>query len=120
MTADESKSDSTRCAWRNLRVQNRLCVRKWETFEGFQADMGDRPEDLVLVARDPHKRWSKANCYWGPKYKACVYHARARIITWNGISTSIGDWGRRLKIRPNTIASRLYRGWGVERALGGQ
>jgi hypothetical protein len=120
MTADEDRSDSTRCAWRNLKVQNRRCVRKWETFEGFLADMGDRPEVLVLVARDPHKRWSKSNCYWGPKYKACVYHARARIITWNGISTSIGDWGRRLKIRPSTIASRLYRGWDVERALTGR
>ena len=120
MTTDESKSESTRCAWRNLKVQNRRCVRKWETFEGFLADMGDRPEGLVLVARAPHKRWSKSNRYWGPKYKACVYHARARIITWNGISTSIGDWGRRLNISPNTIASRLYRRWDIERALTGQ
>jgi hypothetical protein len=82
--------------------------------------MGDRPEGMVLVARDPHKRWSKSNCYWGPKYKACVYHARARIITWNGVSTSIGDWARRLKIRPNTIVTRLNRGWDVERALTGK
>ena len=94
------RKQSTRCVWRNLRVQNRRCVRKWDTFEGFRADMGDRPNGLVLVARDPLKPWSKANCYWGPRYKACVYHSRARIITWNGISTSIGDWGRRLRSGP--------------------
>ena len=111
---------STQWAWRNLRVQTRQCVAKWRTFDGFLADMGLRPKGLVLVARDPQKPWSKANCYWGPKYKASVYHSRARIITWNGISTSIGDWARRLKISPNTVVSRLYRGWDVERALTGQ
>jgi hypothetical protein len=95
-------------------------VAKWRTFDEFLADMGFRPKGLVLVARDPLKPWSKANCFWGPRYEACVYHSRARIITWNGISTSIGDWARRLKISPNTIASRLYRGWDVERALTGQ
>jgi hypothetical protein len=117
MTADKRRTESTRCAWRNLKVQDRQFVRKWKKFEGFLKDMGDRPDGLVLVARDPQKRWSKANCYWGPRYKAFVYHSRARIITWNGISTSIGEWARRLKIRPNTIVTRLHRGWDVERAL---
>jgi hypothetical protein len=85
-----------------------LCAQVGDFSRGSWLIWEIAPEGLVLVARDPHKRWSKSNCYWGPKYKACVYHARARIITWNGISTSIGDWGRRLKIRPCTIASRLY------------
>ena len=120
MTTNEREAESTKCAWRNLKVQNRRCARKWDTFEGFLADMGDRPDGLVLVARDPQKPWSKANCYWGPRCKACVYHSRARIITWNGISTSIGDWARRLKIRQNTIVTRLNRGWDVERALTGK
>ena len=114
------KRQSTQCAWRNLRIQTRQCVAKWRTFDEFLADMGFRPKGLVLVARDPQKPWSKANCFWGPRYKACVYHSRARIITWNGISTSIGDWARRLKISSNTIVSRLYRDWDVERALTGQ
>jgi hypothetical protein len=111
---------STQCAWRNLRVQVRQCVAQWRTFDGFLADMGFRPKGLVLVARDPQKPWSKANCFWGPRYKACVNHARARIITWNGISTSIGDWARRMNIKPTTLVSRLYRGWDIERALTGQ
>jgi hypothetical protein len=120
MSADKCRTESTRCAWRNLKVQNRRFVRRWDTFEGFLEDMGDRPDGKVLVARDAEKLWSKENCYWGPRYKACIYHSRARPITWNGISTSIGDWARRLKISPNTIASRLYRRWDVERALTGQ
>jgi hypothetical protein len=117
MTDNERRTSSTKCAWRNLKVQDRRSVRKWETFEGFLEDMGQRPDGLVLVARNPRKPWSKANCYWGPRYKACVHHARARVITWNGISTSIGDWARRMNIKPNTLVSRLYRGWDIERAL---
>jgi hypothetical protein len=118
--ASKRRIQSTQCAWRNLKVQNRECVEKWDTFEGFLADMGLRPRGLVLVARDPQKLWTKSNCFWGPRYKACAYHSRARIITWNGISTSVGDWGRRLNIRPNTIITRLHRGWDVECALTGQ
>jgi hypothetical protein len=112
------RRQSTQCAWRNLSVQSRPFVAKWRKFDGFLADMGLSPKGLVLVARDPRKPWSKANCFWGLRYKACVYHSGARIITWSGISTSVGDWARRLKIRPNTIITRLDRGWDVHRALG--
>ena len=120
MTKTANGMDSTRCAWRNLRLQNRKWIPKWDAFEGFLADMGPRPPGMVLVARDPQKPWSKANCYWGPRYKACVHHRRARIITWKGTSTSVGDWARTLDISPNTIASRLYRGWEDGEALTGQ
>jgi hypothetical protein len=115
--AAKRRIQSTQCAWRNLKVQKRECVAKWDTFDGFLEDMGIRPKGKVLVARNPIELWSPSNCYWGPRYKACIYHARARIITWNGSSTSIGDWARQLKISPNTIVSRLHRGWSVERAL---
>jgi hypothetical protein len=122
MTKTANGMDSTRCAWRNLRLQNRKWIPKWDTFEGFLADMGPRPSasDKVLVARDAQKPWGKANCYWGPRYKACVNHRRARIITWKGTSTSIGDWGRTLNVKPGTIVSRLYRGWKVGEALKGK
>ena len=116
----ELRMKSTLCAWRNLGVQNRQCVAEWGTFEGFFADMGLRPEGLVLAAHEPCQPWSKANCYWGLRYKACVYHAKARIITWNGRSTSIGDWARVMKINPNTLVSRLNRCWDVGRALSPQ
>ena len=116
----ERRMKSTQCAWRNLQVQNRRCVAEWDSFEAFLADMGLRPEGLFLVAHEPCQPWSKANCYWGLRYKACVYHAKARIITWNGISTSIGDWARVMKINPNTLVSRLNRGWDVGRALSPQ
>ncbi|MFP5205905.1 MAG: hypothetical protein ACLGSH_11160 [Acidobacteriota bacterium] len=106
----QHKIQSTRYAWRNLKVQNRASVAKWRTFEGFLEDMGIRPDGMVLVVRDRDKPWSKSNCYWGARYKAGVIHARARKITWKGITTSAADWGRQLNIKPGTIVSRLYRG----------
>jgi len=113
----QRKERSTRCAWRNLNVQGRQSIAKWHTFDGFLADMGLRPDGLVLIARDPKKPWSKSNCYWGPRYLASKYHGGARIIEWNGTSASVAEWARRLNIGPNTIITRLHRGWDVERAL---
>ena len=37
----------------------------WRTFEGFYADMGDKPNDeMVLTRLDPHADYCPANCIW--------------------------------------------------------
>jgi hypothetical protein len=36
----------------------------WLTFEGFYADMGERPEGMTLDRKDPHGNYEPSNCRW--------------------------------------------------------
>lgn len=37
---------------------------KWQTFEGFLEDMGERPAGMTLDRIDPFKGYYKENCRW--------------------------------------------------------
>jgi NUMOD3 motif len=61
--------------WKGIRV----CER-WEGRDGFVhflADMGERPEGLVLVRIDHNGNYEPGNCKWGARAEAHT-HRRAR------------------------------------------
>jgi hypothetical protein len=39
-------------------------VKRWDSFENFVADMGEKPEGATLQRRDRTKSFSPANCFW--------------------------------------------------------
>lgn len=41
----------------------KVCKR-WEKFENFLADMGERPKGMTLNRKDNNKGYSKLNCVW--------------------------------------------------------
>jgi hypothetical protein len=66
---------------------------KWKTFEGFYADMGERPEGKTLDRKDFRRGYSKANCRWAtPKEQANNRRPQGTITVRreNDISEVIG------------------------------
>jgi len=53
---------STYRAWTGTRRYGRC--RRWEKFENFLADMGERPEGCRLVRRNRKRPYSKSNAVW--------------------------------------------------------
>ena len=39
-------------------------VKRWEEFENFLSDMGERPEGTTIGRKDNNKGYSKNNCRW--------------------------------------------------------
>lgn len=56
---------------------------KWETFEGFYEDMGERPEKLTLDRINNNGNYEKGNCRWATYYQQNS-NLRRRSINTSG------------------------------------
>lgn len=93
-----------------------VCER-WEIFENFYADMGDRPEGLSLDRIDNNKGYSPDNCRWATKLQQ---RRNTRTNTWlefNGERRVLTEWAEIVNLSPATIRSRLRASWTVDKAL---
>lgn len=98
-----------------------VCPRWWE-FENFLADMGDRPEGKSLDRfPDKNGNYGPGNCRWATAKEQSANRnpspKRKPLITFNGESHSLADWGLVLGGKRSFIANRLNRGMSVEQAL---
>lgn len=94
----------------------RVC-RRWDKYENFLADMGDRPDGMTLDRRDNSKSYSKGNCRWVTMSRQNRNRRDTRMVTWNGKTQPLADWADELKISLQVLGDRLRRGWTVERAF---
>jgi hypothetical protein len=94
-----------------------ICKR-WEKFENFYADMGEKPKGMTLDRRNNSKGYSKSNCWWAT-YRTQANNKRCNcILTFRGRAQTIAEWGYEMGINYNTLWNRLNTfKWSVERAL---
>jgi hypothetical protein len=91
---------------------------QWKTFEGFLADMGDRPGPGYSLEREKaDKDYEPGNCRWATKVQQANNRSWNRVVEHQGERLSVAVWAARLGIPEKAITMRLNRGWAVERAL---
>ena len=94
---------------------------KWETFEGFYKDMGDRPGpnyDLDRINNDGN--YCKENCHWITHLENCKNRGgrrATRLYTFDEKTMCIADWAKEIGISPQSLQKRLNKGWPLEVAL---
>jgi hypothetical protein len=97
----------------------KVCKR-WEKFENFLADMGERPKGLTLERKNNDKGYYKENCCWAT-YKAQRANQRPaktdRLISFNGKTMPVRAWAREIGMRHTSLLRRLNLGMPVELAL---
>lgn len=110
-----------------------ICARWLEDFTAFLADVGPRPSDEHSIDRiesdlgywcgkrecpecGPEKR--KPNCRWATRYEQARNTRANRMVTWQGRTLCLLDWGKELGIRPGLLHYRIFEGgWSVEEAM---
>jgi hypothetical protein len=95
-----------------------VCQR-WLTFENFLADMGVRPVRTTLDRIDNAKGYEPGNCRWATTKVQGSNRACVEQITFNGKTQNCEDWARELGILPQTLRTRIARGWTLDRAIKG-
>lgn len=96
----------------------RFCTR-WENFENFLSDMGERPSsEYSLERRDYNGHYTPQNCRWATVLEQAGNKRNNRMITANGKTQCISAWIRELNISPSTFKDRIYKlGWDEVRAV---
>lgn len=95
----------------------RVCER-WQTFENFKADMGERPSDKHSIDRiDNNGNYEPRNCRWATAKEQLRNTRRNRIVTFQGVSRCVTDWAEQLGFSVSCLKHRLNIGWSVEAAL---
>jgi hypothetical protein len=94
-----------------------VCAEWLDSFERFQADMGERPEGHSIERVDRNGPYSKENCIWASVKAQARNRDNNRPLTFRGKTQTLAQWAEELRIPYFTIHARLRRGWSIERAL---
>jgi hypothetical protein len=91
----------------------RVCDR-WQKFENFLLDMGERPEGMTIERIDGNKNYELSNCKWATPKEQCNNTTANHIVEYNGKRQTISQWADQLGLKPNTLTYRLKRAFTAE------
>lgn len=93
-------------------------IERWNEFENFLADMGERTDDKLSIERiDGTKGYYKENCKWATKEEQGNNSKINHPLTYNGKTQNVSQWARELKIPVYTLYQRISKGWTDEETL---
>lgn len=90
----------------------------WLDFEGFLADMGERPPGTTLD-RWPNVDGSYApgNCRWATMREQENNKRNNVLFEHDGKTQTVAEWARESGVPYQTLRKRLDAGWSVHQAL---
>jgi len=88
-----------------------ICKR-WQDFNNFYADMGDKPSPLHSLDRiDNNGDYQPDNCRWATTQQQNNNKSNNVLLTYKGKTLTVAQWSRRLGISYHTLMSRHRSGW---------
>jgi len=95
-----------------------MVCKRWMDIRNFIADMSPRPSLKHTLDRiDNNKGYSPNNCRWATIAKQNRNQRRNRMLTFQGQTMCVSEWGRLLGIPKNTLLNRLKKNWPIEKVL---
>lgn len=93
-----------------------ICER-WNRFENFLADMGNRPIGHSIDRINCNGPYSPENCRWIPKREQAKNRRSNRIFTIKGITGCLSDLANKFGIQKGTVGRRLRYGHSPDEAF---
>lgn len=95
-----------------------IVCKRWEKFENFHTDMGEKPKGMTLDRENNSKGYCKSNCRWVSRQIQQNNMRSNHKVTFKGRTQTIAEWSREVGLRYGVLWNRLNTfKWSVERAL---
>lgn len=97
-----------------------VCEEWDKSFEAFyEWSMGNGYSDELSIDRiDVNGNYEPSNCRWATAKEQARNMRTNRLLTFNGETKPMAEWGEIMGLRSSTIQYRLDKmGWSVEKAL---
>ena len=92
--------------------------KKWLKFDNFISDMGKRPSNKHTIDRINNDGcYAPDNCHWITQAEQMRNTRRNHVVTFVGKTQCLTDWAIELGMNPQTLFTRVRRGWSIERAF---
>lgn len=94
-----------------------ICER-WNVFDHFLGDMGERPPGMTLDRIDNSGPYSPENCRWSSSKEQARNRRSSHLIDYLGETRTLAGWCEELGLeyRPTLLRITVH-GWSVERAF---
>lgn len=94
-----------------------VCAR-WQTFENFVADMGQRPSPKHSIDRiDNDKGYEPNNCRWATRTEQARNTRTNKLLTIGSTTKPLAAWCEQYGASYTRTIMRVRAGWSLERAL---
>lgn len=110
-------SNPRNASWERYGGRGIAVTERWEAFENFLADMGEKPSGLSLDRKDNNGNYSKDNCHWTTWVRQNRNRSDNVRILYGGRYWSRADLADHAGMRRETLARRLDRNWSVVAAV---
>ena len=91
---------------------------QWETFAGFEKDMGDTyKKGFTLERINNNGNYCKENCRWATRKDQSNNTRKNILIKYKSIELTSSQWAEKLGLKEGTFKSRRLRGWTLERMM---
>jgi len=95
----------------------KVCDR-WQIFEQFFKDMGERPKGMSLDRKDNNGDYYPENCKWSTRPEQNKNKRNNRFVMYRGKKYSLVDLARQYAIKRTILYSRIFvHNWSVDKAL---
>lgn len=88
----------------------KVCER-WEIFENFLEDMGERPENTTLDRIDNDGDYEPGNCRWATHKTQARNNSRNKRFRYKGKIKTVTEWCEVLNVPVERVRGRLSAGW---------
>ena len=94
-----------------------IVCERWQKFENFLYDMGEKPEGLSIDRIDQNGNYEPSNCRWASTKTQMRNRRNSRSISAFGETKTIPEWAESTGLSYYTIYLRLKSGVSPEDAL---